>query len=94
MQNLKAYIMLVCATLFWAGNFTIGKFAYLENISPFSLTFLRWLLVWIILMPFTYKEIYSLKSKIYTPPGGGWGYSIHHHVLLGKVPGIANLADL
>ena len=57
--------MLVCATLFWAGNFNIGKFAFIENISPFSLAFLRWLLVWIILIPFTYKEIYSLKKIIF-----------------------------
>ena len=56
--------MLVCATLFWAGNFTIGKFAYLENISPFTLSFLRWSLVWIILIPFTYKEIMKLKNEI------------------------------
>ena len=56
--------MLVCATLFWAGNFTIGKFAYLENIPPFSLAFLRWCLVWIILFPFTYKEISKLRFKI------------------------------
>ena len=56
--------MLVCATLFWAGNFTIGKFAYLENIPPYSLAFLRWCLVWIILFPFTYKEILKLKYKI------------------------------
>ena len=56
--------MLVCATLFWAGNFTIGKFAYIENIPPFSLAFLRWCLVWIILFPFTYKEILKLKYKI------------------------------
>jgi len=56
--------MLVCATLFWAGNFTIGKFAFLENIPPFSLAFLRWRLVWIILFPFTYKEIFKLKHKI------------------------------
>ena len=56
--------MLLCATLFWAGNFTIGKFAYLENIPPNSLAFLRWCLVWIILFPFTYKEIIKLKYKI------------------------------
>ncbi|MDB3887918.1 DMT family transporter [Candidatus Pelagibacter sp.] len=61
MQNTKAYVMLVCATLFWAGNFMIGKFAYLENIPPMSLVFFRWSLVWIILLPFTYKEI--LKNK-------------------------------
>ena len=56
--------MLVCATLFWAGNFTIAKFAYLENIPPNTLAFLRWCLVWIILFPFTYREIFKLKNKI------------------------------
>ena len=56
--------MLVCATLFWAGNFTIGKFAYLENIPPNTLAFLRWCLVWIILFPFTYKEVLKLKDNI------------------------------
>ena len=56
--------MLVCATLFWAGNFTIGKFAFLENIPPNTLAFLRWCLVWIILFPFTYKEVLKLKNKI------------------------------
>ena len=64
MQNTKAYLMLVFATLFWAGNFTLGKFAYLENVPPNSLAFLRWCLVWIILFPFTYKEILKLKSQI------------------------------
>jgi len=61
MQNTKAYIMLVCATLFWAGNFMIGKFAFLTNIPPMSLVFYRWSLVWLILLPFTFKEI--IKSK-------------------------------
>jgi drug/metabolite transporter (DMT)-like permease len=61
MQNTKAYIMLVCATLFWAGNFMIGKMAFLENIPPMTLVFFRWSLVWIILLPFTYKEV--LKNK-------------------------------
>ena len=61
MQNTRAYIMLVCATLFWAGNFMVGKLAYLENIPPMTLVFFRWSLVWIILLPFTYKEI--LKNK-------------------------------
>ena len=56
--------MLVCATLFWAGNFTIGKFAFLENIPPYTLAFLRWCLVWIILFPFTYKEVLKLKNNI------------------------------
>ena len=64
MQNSKAYIMLVCATLFWAGNFIVGKFAFLTNIPPLSLVFYRWLLVWLILLPFTFKEILKFKDTI------------------------------
>ena len=64
MQNTKAYIMLVCATLFWAGNFMIGKFAFFSNIPPMSLVFFRWLLVWIILLPFTFREIFKFKTVI------------------------------
>ena len=64
MQSSKAYVMLVCASLFWAGNFIIGKFAYLTNIPPMTLVFLRWSLVWIILLPFTYKDIIKFKSTI------------------------------
>ena len=64
MQETKAYIMLVCATLFWAGNFMIGKFAFLTNIPPMSLVFFRWSLVWLLLIPFTYKEIFKYKDII------------------------------
>ena len=56
--------MLVCATLFWAGNFMIGKFAFFNNIPPMTLVFLRWSLVWLILLPFTYKEILKHKNVI------------------------------
>ena len=56
--------MVICATLFWAGNFNIGKVAFIENIAPFTLAFLRWSLVWLILIPFTYKEIFRLKKII------------------------------
>ncbi len=64
MPNTKAYIMLVCASLFWSGNFIVGKFAFLTDIPPLSLVFYRWLLVWIILLPFTYKEILKYKDLI------------------------------
>ena len=64
MQNTKAYIMLVCATLFWAGNFMVGKYAFFVEIPPLSLVFYRWSLVWIILIPFTYKEVIKYKDTI------------------------------
>ena len=63
-ENTKAYIMLILASLFWAGNFTIGKFAFIENIPPYSLAFFRWVLVWIILVPFTYKEFFKIKKEV------------------------------
>ena len=56
--------MLVCASLFWAGNFIVGKYAFLTEIPPLSLVFYRWSLVWIILLPFTYKEIIKHKDTI------------------------------
>ena len=56
--------MLVFATLFWAGNFMVGKLAFLTNIPPMSLVFYRWSLVWLILLPFTIKEIIKHKSII------------------------------
>ena len=64
MLNTKAYIMLVCATLFWAGNFMIGKLAFIANIPPMSLVFFRWFLVWLILLPFTFNEIIRSKEII------------------------------
>ena len=64
MQSTKAYLMLVCASLFWAGNFMIGKFAFFSNIPPMTLVFLRWSLVWLILLPFTLKEIKIHKQII------------------------------
>ena len=56
--------MLTLATLFWAGNFIVGKAAFVENIPPMSLVFFRWSLVWLILLPFTYKDILQYKEII------------------------------
>ena len=59
-----AYTLLVLASLCWSGNFIVGKFATLFEIPPLTLNVLRWLSVWLILMPFTYKEIYNNISYI------------------------------
>ena len=62
-KNSIVNTLLTLAALFWSGNFIIGKFATLFEVPPLSLNFLRWVLVWFILIPFTIKEI--LKKKIY-----------------------------
>ena len=63
-KNYLAYTFLTLAALFWSGNFIIGKFAYLFEVPPLTLNFLRWASVWFILLPFTYKNIYSNLSNI------------------------------
>ena len=54
-----AYIFLIFATLFWSGNFIVGKAASLFEIPPFTLNFYRWTFAWLILAPFTLKEIFQ-----------------------------------
>ena len=63
-KNYLAYTLLVFATLCWSGNFIIGKFAYLFEVPPLTLNFLRWASVWLILIPFTYKEILNNLNYI------------------------------
>ena len=66
-QNNKffiAAIYLVCATLFWAGNFIVGKTASINEIPPISLNFYRWFVAWLILFPFTFRELIKKKNYI------------------------------
>ena len=52
------------ATFCWSGNFIVGKFATLFEIPPLTLNVFRWISVWFILIPFTYKEIFKNLSYI------------------------------
>ena len=63
-RNKTAYIFLILATLFWSGNFIVGKAASLFEIPPFTLNFYRWTFAWLILAPFTLKEIFQKKNYI------------------------------
>ena len=58
-----AFILLVASSLFWSGNFFTGKVASLYNLTPFKLSFLRWFLAFLILLPFTYKKIFADYEK-------------------------------
>ena len=63
-KDKNAYIFLILATLFWSGNFIVGKAASLFEIPPFTLNFYRWTFAWLILAPFTLKEIFRKKNYI------------------------------
>ena len=56
-KYLLAIILLIASSFFWSGNFFAGKIAYNTDLSPFKLSFFRWTLAFIILLPFTYSEI-------------------------------------
>ena len=64
-NNNLAYLLLILTTIFWSGNFIVGKAASMYSIPPFSLNFYRWFFAGLILMPFTIKEIINKKEYIF-----------------------------
>ena len=64
-NNTKAYLFLTLAALFWSGNFIVGKAASTFEIPPFSLNFYRWFFAFLILFPFTYKEVINKKDYVF-----------------------------
>ena len=63
-NNRLAYLILILTTIFWSGNFIVGKAASMFQIPPFSLNFYRWFFAGLILFPFTYKEIINNKKYV------------------------------
>ena len=63
-KNNLAYILLIFTTIFWSGNFIVGKAATIYEIPPFSLNFYRWFFAGLILLPFTIKELIAKKLYI------------------------------
>ena len=55
-MNVSPYILLALTSFFWSLNFIIGKI--LSDLSPAAtINFFRWLLPFLILLPFSWKEI-------------------------------------
>lgn len=52
---------LILPPLFWAGNFVVGK-AIHADIPPFSLAFLRWVIAFLVILPFAWKFIQRDQS--------------------------------
>ena len=64
-KNNLAYLILILTTIFWSGNFIVGKAASTYEIPPFSLNFFRWFFAGLILLPFTFKELIGKKKYIF-----------------------------
>jgi drug/metabolite transporter (DMT)-like permease len=52
----QPYLLLCIATLCWAGNAIVGRMAA-GHIPPVTLSFLRWTLAFLIILPFAWKHL-------------------------------------
>ena len=68
-KSFKASIVLCLASLFWSGNFIVGRLASTEFIiSPLSLGFYRWVVAFIILTPFCLPSSIKVFNQIKKQP--------------------------
>jgi len=69
-NSLKATIVLSLASLFWSGNFVIGRLASVESlVSPLSLSFYRWVIAFVILTPFCFSKAFKELPLLKKQPG-------------------------
>ncbi|WP_417581722.1 DMT family transporter [Nitrincola sp.] len=58
-----AYLLLATTTLFWGGNFIVGR-AVSAEIPPIALAWWRWLFALLVILPFTAKSLWQLRHLI------------------------------
>ncbi|WP_457572925.1 DMT family transporter [Desulfolithobacter sp.] len=62
---LSPYVALICAALFWSGNFIVGR-ALKGDVPPVPLNFWRWLIALSILLPMSMGQIFRYKEEIFS----------------------------
>lgn len=60
-SNTVAYCLLTLAALFWAGNFVLGRAVH-ASIPPLTLSFGRWLIALLILLPLGLKPLLAQRA--------------------------------
>ena len=58
------YLIMILPPLFWAGNFVVGRAVVSDQVAPITLSFWRWLLAMLILLPFTIKPMWQQRKVI------------------------------
>src|SRR6201995_2497481 len=71
----QPYLLLSITALCWAGNAIVGRLAA-GHIPPVTLSFLRWSLAFLIVLPFAWKHLRSDWGVIRTRLGTMIGLSI------------------
>ena len=54
---LFAFLLLIFSSVFWSGNFLVAKLAFNYSLSPLKLSFFRWFVALIVILPFTFSTI-------------------------------------
>ncbi len=54
-ENMKAYLLLILAAIFYAGNLIVGK-PVAQEIPPITLSLFRYLIALVVIIPFGYRE--------------------------------------
>ncbi len=65
----QPYLLLTLSSLFWGGNIIAGKLA-IGEIDPFGLSTMRWVVAFIIIMPFAWQSVRAEWAEIRR--GIGW----------------------
>jgi drug/metabolite transporter (DMT)-like permease len=60
---LLSYLMLTGTALFWTGNIVFGR-GVIDQLPPLSLNFWRWVVAFLILLPFTWRALVAQRSVI------------------------------
>jgi len=63
MSKAAAFLLLALATLFWAGNWVLGR-AMRDDFGPVALNFLRWLVAVLALAPFALPGLWAKRAAI------------------------------
>jgi drug/metabolite transporter (DMT)-like permease len=58
-----AYLLLILTTLFWGGNFVVGRAVH-ADIPPIALAWWRWLVALIIILPFVIRPLWQARSVL------------------------------
>jgi len=62
-NKLAPYLLVSLASLFWSGNFVLGR-ALHETIPPIALSFWRWTVALLILLPFVFRALPAQAATI------------------------------
>ncbi|MBK8019796.1 MAG: EamA family transporter [Betaproteobacteria bacterium] len=57
------YVLLCVASMLWAGNLVVGR-AMRAEIPPVAMSFWRWTIAFLLILPFTYRDVWSKRADI------------------------------